>query len=117
MCTGGRVRHHLRHNLGRPNSSVIFVGYAATGTLGRQIIDGARQVTIFGENIQVRARIYTINGFSAHADQAELLVWRRRAKARRTFLTHGEESAMLAFVEKLGGETAEMPVCGQEFEL
>ena len=67
MCTGGRVRHHLRHNLWRPQSSVIFVGYAAQGTLARQIIDGAKSVTIFDETIAVRARIYTINGFSAHA--------------------------------------------------
>ncbi len=70
MCTGGRVRHHLRHNLGRPDSSVIFVGFAAKGTLARQIIDGAEEVTIFGENIRVRSRIHTINGFSAHADRS-----------------------------------------------
>ncbi len=68
MATGGRVRHHLRHNLWRQNSSVVFVGFAAKGTLARQIIDGAKSVWLFGEEIPVRARIHTINGFSAHAD-------------------------------------------------
>ena len=86
MCTGGRVRHHLLHNLGREDLSVVFVGYAAVGTLARRIIDGAQQVRIFGEDIPVRARIYTINGFSAHADQAELLAWQKRTGAKRTFL-------------------------------
>jgi metallo-beta-lactamase family protein len=117
MCTGGRVRHHLRHNLGRADSSVIFVGFASKGTLARQIIDGSEEVTIFGGSIRVRARIHTINGFSAHADQAELLRWRRRTNAPLTFLTHGEERAMLTFVEKLAGEKVEMPKLGQEYEL
>src|SRR5512137_2567783 len=69
MCTGGRVRHHLRHNLWRKHSSIVFVGYAANGTLARQIIDGAPHVHLFGEEIPVQASIHTINGFSAHADQ------------------------------------------------
>jgi metallo-beta-lactamase family protein len=69
----GRVRHHLRHNLGREDSSILVVGYAAPGTLARQIIDGVQQVNILGEDIRVRVRICTINGFSAHADQAELM--------------------------------------------
>ena len=96
MCTGGRVRHHLQHNLGRDKSAVVFVGYAATGTLARRIIDGAKQVKIFGEDVPVRARIYTINGFSAHADQAELLAWQRQTGAKRTFLVHGEQDSMRA---------------------
>ena len=90
MCTGGRIRHHLRHNLWRPQASVIFVGYAAQGTLARKIIDGAKQVEIFGETIAVRAEIHTINGFSAHADQAELLAWHAQTHAERTILVHGE---------------------------
>ena len=72
MATGGRIRHHLRHNLWRRECSVIFVGFAAQGTLARQIIDGAERVHLFGEDIAVKASIHTINGFSAHTDQAEL---------------------------------------------
>jgi Cft2 family RNA processing exonuclease len=104
MCTGGRVRHHLRHNLWRRESSVVFVGFAARGTLARQIIDGARQVHIYGEEIRVEAKIYTINGFSAHADQAELLSWHRQAGSPgRTFLVHGEEEVMIGFAKLLQG--------------
>lgn len=91
MCTGGRVRHHLKHNLWRPDCSVIFVGFAAEGTLARQIVDGAKHVRIYGEDIQVKADIYTINGFSAHADQRELLYWASRAgKPKKIFLVHGD---------------------------
>ena len=117
MATGGRVLHHLRHNLGRPQSAVVFVGYAAEGTPARQIIDGGDEVTISGEPIRVRARVHTINGFSAHPDQAELLAWRRRADPKRTFLTHGEEAIMNAFVAKLEGAPVERPTLGQRFEL
>ena len=117
MCTGGRVRHHLQHNLGRQDSSVVFVGYAAVGTLARRIIDGAKQVTIFGEDIPVRARIYTINGFSAHADQAELLAWQKQTGAKRTFLVHGEEGTMKQFAAKLLDTRVELPAPHQVFEL
>lgn len=118
MCTGGRVRHHLKHNLWREDCSVIFVGFAARGTLARQIIDGAQQVKIFGEEIPVRARIYTIGGFSAHADQAELLAWYRQTGApQATFLVHGEEDAMRAFAAQLGNVRIELPENGQSFEL
>jgi metallo-beta-lactamase family protein len=117
MCTGGRVCHHLQHNLDREDSSVVFVGYAAVGTLARRIIDGAKQVTIFGENIPVRARIYTINGFSAHADEAELLTWQKRTGAKRTFLVHGEEDIMRQFAAHLGDTDVEMPLPNQAFEL
>ena len=117
MCTGGRVRHHLQHNLDRANSAIVFVGYAATGTLARRIIDGAKQVKIFGEDVPVRARIYTINGFSAHADQAELLAWQKQTGAKRTFLVHGEENSMNQFAVHLGDTHVEMPRPNQEFEL
>jgi metallo-beta-lactamase family protein len=117
MCTGGRVRHHLQHNLGREESSVVFVGYAASGTLARRIINGEKQVKIFDENIPVRARIYTINGFSAHADQAELLTWQKQAVAKRTFLVHGEEDSMRQFATHLANTRVEMPRQNQVFEL
>ena len=117
MCTGGRIRHHLQHNLGRDDSSVVFVGYAASGTLARRIIDGAKAVSIFRETIPVRARIYTINGFSGHADQAELLTWQEQTDARRTFLVHGDEATMKEFAGRLAGTIVEMPKPDQEFEL
>ena len=117
MCTGGRIRHHLRHNLWRPEASVIFVGYAAQGTLARKIIDGAKQVEIFGETIAVRAEVHTINGFSAHADQAELLAWQAQTHAERTILVHGEADAMRAFADKLGGAKVEIPALGDTIEL
>jgi metallo-beta-lactamase family protein len=117
MCTGGRVRHHLLHNLGRAEASVVFVGYASIGTLARRIIDGARQVSIFGENVPVRARIYTINGFSGHADQEQLLAWQEQTNAKRTFLVHGEEDTMRQFAAKLASTRVEMPEPQQAFVL
>ena len=118
MCTGGRVRHHLRHNLGHDRSAVIFVGFAARGTLARQIIDGARYVQLFGEQVPVRAHIHTINGFSAHADQSELLAWHAAAGGReRTILVHGEESVMAGFASLLGDVPVSMPEPGSELVL
>lgn len=102
MCTGGRVRHHLKHNLWRERCSVVFVGYAAEGTLARRIVDGASSVRLFGEDIQVRAQVWTINGFSAHADQGALLDWLGRSPRREVFLVHGEyERGMAAMGEVL----------------
>jgi metallo-beta-lactamase family protein len=117
MATGGRVRHHLKHNISREECSVIFVGFAAKGTLARQIIDGQNPVHILGDDIPVRARIHTINGFSAHADQAELLKWHEHTGAERTFLTHGEEAAMQKFASRLGNTQVEMPKLNQIFDL
>ncbi len=117
MATGGRVVHHLRHNLSRPESSIVFVGYAALGTLARRIIDGASHVRIFDEDVPVRARIYTINGFSAHADQAELVAWHNQTGAGRTFLVHGEENVMQVFAGKLTGTKIELPTLHQGFDI
>ena len=117
MATGGRVRHHLKHNLWREDCGVIFVGYAARGTLARRIIDGAPTVRVLGEDIPVRAHIHTINGFSAHADRDELLAWHRRAAPARTFLVHGEAETMAAFAALLAGQQVDMPAKGQSFEL
>jgi metallo-beta-lactamase family protein len=117
MATGGRIRHHLRHNLWRADAAVVFVGFAAKGTLARQIIDGAKQVEIFGETIAVRAEVHTINGFSAHADQAELLAWHAHTHAERTILVHGDADVMRVFAEKLGGAKIEIPALGDTIDL
>jgi metallo-beta-lactamase family protein len=116
MCTGGRVRHHLKHNLWRSDSTIIFVGYAAAGTLARRIIDGARFITLFGEEIPVQARIYTINGFSAHADRDELLTWHKAIAPVKTFLVHGDEQVMQSFQKRLKGQV-ELPRRNEVFEL
>jgi metallo-beta-lactamase family protein len=118
MCTGGRVRHHLKHNLWREDSSIVFVGFAAQGTLARRIIDGADTVRIFREEIKVRADIYTIGGFSAHADQAELLAWHKKTgDPQRTFLVHGEKETMESFASLLSGTQVEIPMRQQAFDL
>ena len=118
MCTGGRIRHHLKNGLWNKRNSIVFVGYAAQGTLARRIIDGASQVRIFGEDIRVRASIHTIGGFSAHADQAELLAWHAAiGHPETTFLVHGEEKSMQAFAKKLKNTHVEMPTLNQVYAL
>jgi metallo-beta-lactamase family protein len=117
MATGGRVLYHLRRELPRPNSAIVFVGYAAGGTPARQIIDGAHSIRLFGENVPVRARVHTINGFSAHADRDELLAWHARSAPRRTFLVHGEMQTMRAFAARLPAGAIDLPAIGQVFEL
>ena len=118
MCTGGRVRHHLVHNLPRPDASIVFVGYAAQGTPARRIIDGARAINLFGEEVPVRAQVHTINGFSAHADQGELLRWHARVGgAERTVLVHGEQGAMSVFAALLPGVPVSMPAPGERLAL
>jgi len=95
MCEGGRIRHHLRYNLPRPECAIVFVGFQAAGTLGRRIVDGAKSVRIFRESYPVRAKLFTINGLSAHADRDALLGWIggfRRAP-RQTWVVHGEPLA------------------------
>jgi metallo-beta-lactamase family protein len=117
MCTGGRVRHHLRHNLWRKDSSILFVGYAAPGTLARILIDGAKAVKLFGDEIPVRAQLHTINGFSAHADVDELLAWQRALAPARTVLVHGDEKAMRSFALQLRGTEVQMPRKGEAIRL
>ncbi|MFN3532955.1 MAG: MBL fold metallo-hydrolase RNA specificity domain-containing protein [Candidatus Brocadia sp.] len=101
MCEAGRIRHHLKHNLWRSECSVIFVGFQAQGTLGRKIVEGDKKVRIFGEEIAVKARVYTIGGLSAHADRDELLDWlsKFKKKPQRVFIIHGEENTALGFAE------------------
>jgi metallo-beta-lactamase family protein len=102
MCNGGRIRHHLRHNLGRHNAHIVFPGYQAEGTLGRQLVDGARKVKLFGDWIEVHAHRHTVGGLSAHADQAGLLDWYAQIGARApVYLVHGEDLAREALAEQL----------------
>ncbi|HIE48205.1 TPA: MBL fold metallo-hydrolase, partial [Candidatus Bipolaricaulota bacterium] len=119
MCTGGRIIHHLRHRLWRKEDGVVFVGYQAQGTLGRAIVDGAKRVHIHGEEVVVRAGIWTINGFSAHADREELMRWIGQAHAPRTFLVHGEAHALTALGERLTGHglQVEIPSPGEQVDL
>jgi metallo-beta-lactamase family protein len=95
MCTGGRIKHHLVHNISRPESAVLFVGYQARGTLGRQILDGKHGVRIHGKSYPVRAKIKQIQGFSAHAGQQDLFRWLDafRSPPAHLFLTHGEKES------------------------
>ncbi|QHI68272.1 MBL fold metallo-hydrolase RNA specificity domain-containing protein [Tichowtungia aerotolerans] len=122
MCTGGRIKHHLKNNIGRPESTILFVGYQAVGTLGRLILEGTDPIRIFGEEHEVKARIEKINGFSAHADQEELLRWITSMKKppRRVFVTHGEPKAAGAFRKLLAEKTGwncEVPEYQQEIAL
>jgi metallo-beta-lactamase family protein len=107
MCTGGRIKHHLVTNISRRESTILFVGYQATGTLGRQIVDGVKRARILGRQYPVRARIAQINGFSAHADRNELLQWLSNLKSapRRVFIVHGEPQAAKQFSQFLRKNT------------
>ncbi|NOX21258.1 MAG: MBL fold metallo-hydrolase, partial [Nitrospirae bacterium] len=92
MCTGGRIKHHLKHNIWRSESAVVFVGYQAEGTLGRKLVDGEKIVKIFGETYRVKASIHTIGGFSSHADKETLKAWVKSAGVvDELFIVHGEE--------------------------
>lgn len=118
MCTGGRVKHHLKHNLWNRNNTIIFVGFAAYGTLARQMVDGAKEVKIFGEEIPVHAGIFTIGGFSAHADQAELLTWHQQTgQPKITFLVHGDREIIPVFAKKLHNTRVEIPALHQRYNL
>jgi metallo-beta-lactamase family protein len=118
MCEGGRIRHHLRHNLPRPECAIVFTGFQAGGTLGRQIVDGASRVRLFRDDVAVRASVHTIGGLSAHADQAALLGWLAgfRAPPSRTFVVHGERETAAQFAailrERLRWPDVELPERG-----
>ena len=119
MCDAGRIKYHLRENLPRSECSVLITGFQAAGTLGRRLVDGARLVTIFGQSVPVRARIYTVGGLSAHADQAGLLNWLSgfHAVPGKTFVVHGELGASTHFVEaikdRLGWTDVRLPQPGE----
>jgi metallo-beta-lactamase family protein len=122
MCEAGRIRHHLKHNLWRPECTILFVGYQAVGTLGRSIIEGAHEVKLFGETIQVRAEIRQLHGLSGHADRDGLVEWISafEEKPKKVFIVHGEDSVCTSFAEYLKiehGQRAYAPYSGTEFNL
>ncbi|MDO8567255.1 MAG: MBL fold metallo-hydrolase [Dehalococcoidales bacterium] len=122
MCTGGRIKHHLVTNISRPDSTILFVGYQAAGTLGRLITDGAKQVRIHGQHYPVRAKIVQINGFSSHADRDQLMKWLSALQQapRRVFVTHGEPEAaqnFASFITELTGWKATVPQYRDTVEL
>jgi metallo-beta-lactamase family protein len=124
MCEAGRILHHLKNNVGKPNTTVLFVSFQAESTLGRKLLDGQDPVPIFGEEYPVRAQIKKAEGYSAHADRAELLAWAARTQAqghlKQVFLVHGEEEGMLALAEGLRGQgvpQVDMPQRGQVIEV
>ena len=122
MCTAGRILHHLRHGLWQPETSVVIVGYQGEGTLGRQLVDGSKEVKIFGEPVAVKAQIHTLNGFSAHAGQTELLKWFRflAPSKPQVVLTHGEARGREPFAEliqKRHGLKPILPVQGDVVRL
>ncbi|MFC1895318.1 MBL fold metallo-hydrolase RNA specificity domain-containing protein [Thermodesulfobacteriota bacterium] len=103
MCTAGRIKHHLKHNLWRRGASLVIVGFQAQGTTGRRIVDGAKEVKIFRETVSVEAKVFTIGGFSAHADQDDLVEWLRNfAESHPTvFIVHGEATASMALAQEV----------------
>ena len=115
MCNAGRILHHLKHNLWRPETSVIIVGYQAAGSLGSHLIEGRKSVSIFGETIAVNATVRSLGGFSGHAGQSELIQWfSSLAPAHpRLTLTHGEDRGRLPLSRLIGqkyGIKAELPM-------
>lgn len=122
MCNAGRILHHLKHNLASPDTSVVIVGYQGVGTVGRRLVDGEKEVRIFGEFIPVRAHVHTLGGFSAHAGQTDLLKWFEAVASDRpkVVLTHGEDRSREPLAEKLHqrfGVKAILPVLGDVVSL
>lgn len=121
MCEAGRIRHHLKHNLWRPECTVLFVGYQAGGTLGRSLVEGAESVKLFGETVEVRAEIRQLTGLSGHADRAGLETWIDHFSPRpaMVFVNHGDEGVAEVWAQHLKdkGYNAEAPYNGAEYEL
>lgn len=121
MCDAGRIRHHLKHNLYRADSTIVFMGYQAVGTLGRLLVDGASKVKLFGEDVRVNANIVNMDGFSGHADKDELIEWAQaiQPKPKRVFLVHGEEESLDALASALRnlGYDVDIPALLDEADL
>ncbi len=119
MMTGGRILHHLRNQLHKPEASLVIVGYQSEGTLGRRLVDGAKHVRIYGTEIDVRASVHTINGLSAHADKDDLLAWLEGTGKAHAWLVHGEPPVMKSFAGVLEsrGRAATLVERGREYDL
>lgn len=122
MCEVGRIKHHLKHHLWEPNSTILFVGYQAPGTLGRRLVDGEKKVKIFGEEIAVNARIEYIEGYSGHADQEWLLnfIYSFITKPKHIFLVHGEPNGQVILKDKILENTnipVTIPSYGESYTL
>jgi metallo-beta-lactamase family protein len=114
MCNGGRIKHHLKHNIWRSDCHVVIVGYQARGTTGRALVDGAKEIRLWGESIRVAAKIHTIGGLSAHADQTGLLNWYKQFQDKpAVVLVHGEASAKQTFAELLHSQTGTQPTIAE----
>ncbi|MCY1286726.1 Ribonuclease [compost metagenome] len=121
MCTGGRILHHFKHNLWRPECHLIFAGFQARGTLGRALVDGAESVKLLHQRIAVKAKVHTLGGFSAHAGQSQLIDWVKHFDHRpELYLVHGEREKMLALQEALQRQlawTATLPEPGEQIAI
>lgn len=120
MCTGGRIVHHFRYNLEKPNTRLVIVGFQAAGTLGRQLVDGAEKVRVLGQELAVKAKVHTIGGFSAHAGQSQLIGWAGAFRDKpRFYLVHGEPETQQVLREALAesGIEAEVPAYGDCIQL
>ena len=122
MCDAGRIRHHLKHNIWRPESSVVFVGFQSPGTLGRHLLDGAESVKMFGEKLAVKAKIVNFQGLSSHGDHDHLVQWAKAVKPEETkhiFVVHGDADVVPLFVKDLEnlGYSAHGPLYTEEYDL
>ncbi|HVJ23144.1 MAG TPA: MBL fold metallo-hydrolase RNA specificity domain-containing protein, partial [Burkholderiales bacterium] len=122
MCEGGRIRHHLKHNISRPECAIVFAGFQAAGTLGRRIVDGADSVRLFGEDYPVRARVFTLGGLSAHAGRSALLGWLAhfRQPPAQTWVVHGETlpaNSLCEAINQKAGWRARVPAAAESVVL
>jgi metallo-beta-lactamase family protein len=122
MCNGGRILHHLKANLWKPETHVLIVGYQGHGSLGRRLVEGAKEVTMFGEKIAVKAKVHTLGGFSAHAGQTDLMHWFSiiAPSKPRVVLTHGEDDqrgALAKLIQQRYRLPSKLPKMGETIEL
>lgn len=122
MCTGGRIVHHIKNHISKPNTHMIFVGYQVEGTLGRRLVNGEKEVRVMGGDVQVNGKIHTLGGFSAHADQRDLRYWLRSFghTPKKIFITHGDEEIAIGFATNIKTELnieTDIPKLNEEFEL